>query len=179
MCYFDITLISARLCHAGRYIARHRNYIDMMEFPFDVTSIIQYQIDIGQLHWQILMKKHHFDIVSIKATICWTDISADIKWYRVGWGKTPPLRVWWTSWSHTLLEHSIFLWHDSALLVEHTCQFQLLWVYTFLYDSSLNGAFPKGQLAPWVGQDAPLPRASRPLGGNLPHGRGRFAPSVI
>ena len=24
-------------------IARHRNYIDMMEFPFDVTSIIQYQ----------------------------------------------------------------------------------------------------------------------------------------
>ena len=99
--------------------------------------------------------------------------------HRVGWGKTPPLRVWWTSWSHTLLEHSIFLWHDSALLVEHTCQFQLLWVYTFLYDSSLNGAFPKGQLAPWVGQDAPLPRASRPLGGNLPHGRGRFAPSVI
>ena len=39
-------------------------------------------IDIGQLHWQILMKKHHFDIVSIKATLCWTDISADIKWYK-------------------------------------------------------------------------------------------------
>ena len=82
VCYFDITLISARLCHAGRYIARHRNYIDMMEFPFDVTSIIQYQIDIGQLHWQISMKKHHFDVVSIKATLCWTDISADIKWYK-------------------------------------------------------------------------------------------------
>ena len=99
--------------------------------------------------------------------------------YRVGWGKTPPLRVWWTSWSHTLLEHSIFLSHDSALLVEHICQFQLLWVYTFLYNTSLNEAFPKGQLAPWVGQDAPLPRASRPLGGNLPHGRGRFTPTVI
>ena len=40
ICYFGITLISATLCHAGRYIARHRNYIDMMEFPFDVTSII-------------------------------------------------------------------------------------------------------------------------------------------
>ena len=97
----------------------------------------------------------------------------------VGWGKTPPLRVWWTSWSHTLLEHSIFLCHDSALLVEHICQFQLLWVYTFLYNSSLNEVFRKGQLAPWVGQDAPLPRASRPLGGNLPHGRERFATSVI
>ena len=92
--------------------------------------------------------------------------------HGVGWGKTPPLRVWWTSWPHTLLEHSIFLCHDSALLVEHICQFQLLWVYTFLYNSSLNEVFPKGQ-------DAPLPRASRPLGGNLPHGRGRFAPSVI
>ena len=98
---------------------------------------------------------------------------------RVGWGKTPPLRVWWTSWSHTLLEHSIFLCHDSALLVEHICWFQLLWVYTCLYNSSLNKVFPKGQLAPCVGQDAPLPRASRPLGGNLPHGRGRFAPTII
>ena len=73
ICYFDITLISPTLCHAGRYISRHKNYIDMMEFPFDVTSIIQYQIDIGKLHWQMLMKKHHFDIVSIKATLCWTD----------------------------------------------------------------------------------------------------------
>ena len=82
ICYFDITLISATLCHASRYIARHRNYIDMMNFPFDVTSIIQYQIDIGQIFRQILMKKHHFDIVSIKATLCWTDISADIKWYK-------------------------------------------------------------------------------------------------
>ena len=27
-------------------------------------------------------EKHHFDIVSIKATLCWTDISADIKWYN-------------------------------------------------------------------------------------------------
>ena len=27
-------------------------------------------------------EKHHFDIVSIKATLCWTDISADIKWYK-------------------------------------------------------------------------------------------------
>ena len=71
------------------------------------------------------------------------------------------------------------LCHDSALLVEHICQFQLLWVYTFLYNSSLNEVFPKGQLAPWVGQDAPLPRASRPLEGNLPHGRGRFALTVI
>ena len=79
ICYFDITLISATLCHAGPYIARHRNYIDMMEFPFDVTWIIQNQIDIGQLHWQILIKTHHFDIVSIKATLCWIDISDDIK----------------------------------------------------------------------------------------------------
>ena len=79
ICYFDIALISATLCYAGRYIVRHRNYIDMMEFPFDVTSIIQYQIDIGQLHWQISIKTHHFDIASIKATLCWTDISADIK----------------------------------------------------------------------------------------------------
>ena len=52
ICYFDITLTSATLCHAGRYISRHRNSIDMMEFPFDVTSIIQY----------ILMKKHHSHI---------------------------------------------------------------------------------------------------------------------
>ena len=79
---FDHIISYGHLCHAGRYIARHRNYIDMMEFPFDVTSIIQYQIDIGQLHWQILMKKHHFNIVSIKATLCRTDISADIKWYK-------------------------------------------------------------------------------------------------
>ena len=27
-------------------------------------------------------EKHHFDIVSIKASLCWTDISADIKWYK-------------------------------------------------------------------------------------------------
>ena len=66
ICYFDI---STTLCHAGRYIARHRNYIDMMEFPFNVTSFIQY----------ILMKKHHFDNVSIKATLCWTDMSTDFK----------------------------------------------------------------------------------------------------
>ena len=113
--------------------------------------------------------------------MCWIYYDTVIKktHCRVGWGKTPPLRVWWTSWSHTLLEHSIFLCHDSALLVEHICQFQLLWVYTFLYSMGLNEAFPKGQLAPWVGQDAPLPRASRPLGGNLPHGRGRFTPTVI
>ena len=43
ICYFDINRISATLCHAGRYIARHRNYVDMMEFPFDITAIIQYQ----------------------------------------------------------------------------------------------------------------------------------------
>ena len=30
----------------------------------------------------ILMNKHHFDNVLIKVTLCWTDTSADIKWYK-------------------------------------------------------------------------------------------------
>ena len=53
-------------CAMQADIYRHRNSIDTMKFPFDITSIIQYQIGIGQLHWQKVMKKTPFRYRFIK-----------------------------------------------------------------------------------------------------------------
>ena len=96
-------------CAMQADIYRHPNYIDKMEFPFDITSIIQYQIDIGQLHWQKVMKKRHFDIVSLKATLLWTDISNSAE-------KTMPVRCQKSDFN-TGAEENMPLWYRFDIII--------------------------------------------------------------